>query len=159
MYGKGDCISYNGHGVCRIADIRKMNFGNGNQEYLVIEPIASGSATIYLPADSPKIQERIRPVLSREEIDAIIDSVKNDRMSWVLDRKLRLSRFQQILSRRDTRELLLLASCLYMRKTEKGLPSGELEILHKVEGMIEQEFSFTLHIRREDIGQYIRDRL
>ena len=159
MYGKGDYISYSGHGVCRIADIRSMNFGNGEQEYLVIEPIASGSATIYLPSGNPKTQTRMRPVLTREEIDAIIFSVKNDQMPWTADRKQRTHQFQQILSRRDTRELLLLASCLHKRKSEKGLPTSELDMLHKVEGLVEQEFSFALHISRAEIGQYIRDRL
>lgn len=159
MYGKGDYISYGAHGVCQIADIRSMNFGNGEQEYLVIEPIASGSATIYLPSSNPKTQTRMRPVLSQEEIDAIISSVKNDQMPWTADRKQRTLQFQQILSRRDTRELLLLASCLHKRKSEKGLPTSELDMLHKVEGMVEQEFSFALHISRAEIGQYIRDRL
>lgn len=161
MFRKGDYINYGGHGVCRIADIRRMDFGNGKgeQEYYVIEPIASGSATIYLPSGNPNVQTRMRPVLSREEIDAIILSVKNDEMPWVLDRKLRLAEFQQILSKRDTRQLLLLASCLHKRLTEKGLPISELDILHRVEGMIEQEFSFALNISKRSIGQYIRDRL
>lgn len=159
MYSKGDYISYGSHGVCRIADRRSMDFGSGEQEYLVIEPIASGSATIYLPASSPRLSSRIRPVLTREEIDAIISSVKNDRMPWIEDRKQRTLQFQQILSRRDTRELLLLAGCLHKRRTEKGLPTSELEILHKVEGMVEQEFSFALNVGRAQIGTYIRGRL
>lgn len=159
MYGKGDYISYGGHGVCRIADIRSMDFGSGEQEYLVIEPIASGGATIYLPSANQTIQTRMRPVLTREEIDVIISNVKNQQMPWPADRKQRMNQFQQILSRRDTRELLLLASCLHKRKIEKGLPASEIEILHKVEGMVEQEFSFSLHISRAEIGQYIRDRL
>lgn len=159
MYGRGDYISYSGHGVCRIVDVRSMDFGSGEQEYLVIEPIAPGNATIYLPASNPLLSFRMRPVLTREEIDAIIFSVKNDQMSWTADRKQRTLQFQQILSRRDTRELLLLASCLHKRKIEKGLPSSELEILHKVEGMVEQEFSFALNISRAEIGQYIRDKL
>lgn len=159
MYGKGDYISYGGHGVCRIADIRSMDFGSGEQEYLVIEPIVSGSTTIYLPSGNQNVQMRMRPVLTREEIDAIISSVKTDQLPWILDRKQRMSQCQQILSRRDTRELLLLASCLHKRQSEKGLSASELEILHKVEGMVEQEFSFALHISRAEIGQYIRDRL
>lgn len=159
MYGKGDYISYGGHGVCQIADVRSMDFGSGQQEYLVIEPIASGSATIYLPTCNSKLPSQMRPVLTREEIDSIISSVKSQQMPWPADRKQRTNQFQQILSRRDTRELLLLASCLHKRKTEKGLPSSELEILHKVEGMIEQEFSFTLNLGRAEIGQYIRDKL
>lgn len=159
MYGKGDYISYGGHGVCQIADVRSMDFGSGEQEYLVIEPIASGGATIYLPSSNQTVQTRMRPVLTREEIDAIISSVKNDQMPWTVDRKQRTLQFQQILSRRDTRELLLLASCLHKRKIEKGLPTSELDMLHKVEGMVEQEFSFALNLGRTEIGQYIRDRL
>ena len=76
MYGKGDYISYGGHGVCRIADVRSMDFGSGEQEYLVIEPIASGGATIYLPSANQTTQTRMHPVLTQEEIDAIISSVK-----------------------------------------------------------------------------------
>ena len=125
----------------------------------MIEPIASGGATIYLPSSNQTVQTRMRPVLTREEVDAIISSVKTDQLPWILDRKQRMSQCQQILSRRDTRELLLLASCLHKRKTGKGLPTREIEILHKVEGLIEQEFSFALHISRAEIGQYIRDRL
>ncbi len=74
--GKGDYISYGGHGVCQIADVRSMDFGSGEQEYLVIEPIASGGATIYLPSSNQTVQTRMRPVLTREEIDVIISSVK-----------------------------------------------------------------------------------
>ena len=157
MYQKGDYISYSGHGVCRIADIRSMDFGAGEQCYYVIEPIAAGNATIYLPVENPKVLTRLRPVLTKEEIDQIITGVRNDEIPWIYDRKARIAKFQQILSRKDTRELLLLASCLHRRKTEKGLPASELEMLHKAEGMIEQEFSFALHIPREEIGQYIRE--
>ena len=159
MYQKGDYISYSGHGVCRISDIRAMDFGSGKQDYYIIEPIAAGSATIYLPIGNPKALLHLRPVLTKEEIDAIIFSVREEQIPWINDRKVRIAQFQQILSRRDTRELLMLASCLHKRKTERGLPAGELEMLHKAEGMIEQEFSFALNIQREDIGQYIRDRL
>lgn len=159
MFQKGDYISYGGHGVCRIADIRKMNFGNGGQLFFVIEPITPGGATIYLPVEHPKTPTRMRPVLTKEEIDSLIQSVKNHEMPWIQDRKNRTAQFQQILARRDTRELLLLASCLHQRKTEKGLPASELEILHKVEGLIEQEFSFALKISRDSIGSYIQDRL
>ena len=159
MYQKGDYISYSGHGVCKISDIRAMDFGSGKQDYYIIEPIAAGNATIYLPWDNPKALSRIRPILTKEEIDAIIFSVREEQIPWPNDRKVRTVQFQQILSRRDTRELLMLASCLHKRKTEKGLPASELEMLHKTEGMIEQEFSVALNICKEEIGQYIRDHL
>ena len=160
MYQKGDYINYGGHGVCRIEDITSMNFGGGaGKSYYVIQPIAPGSATIYFPVDSPKAVERMRPLLSKEEIDAIILSVKDEQMTWIADRKQRTAQFQQILSRRDERELLLLASCLHQRQMEKPLPSSEMDMLRRVEHIIEQEFAFTLDLHAQQIGEYIREKL
>ena len=41
----------------------------------------------------------------------------------------------------------------------KGLSSGERDLLKKVEGIIEQEFSFSLQISACNIGEYIRQKL
>lgn len=161
MYQKLDYVNYGAHGICRIEDIRMMDFhtGGGTQKYFVMKPLNQENTTFYLPADNPKVRERMRPILSQTEIDAILDSVKNKQMPWISDRKVRQAQFQQILSGRDERELLLLAGCLHQRLLEKGLPTSELDILHRVEGIIEQEFSFSLQISRQEIGEYIRERL
>lgn len=161
MYQKDDYVNYGAHGICRIEDIRVMDFrtGSGAQEYYILKPIPPDSATIYLPADSPKIRERMRPIPSQGEIDEIIASVKDARIPWPTDRKQRTAQFQEIISRRDERELLLLASCLHQRLTDKGLSAGDRDTLRKVERIIEQEFSFSLQISACNIGEYIRQRL
>ena len=93
MYQKDDYVNYGAHGICRIEDIRMMDFqtGGGMQKYYVIRPLNQESATFYLPTDNPKIQERMRPVLTQSEIDDIILSVKNKQMPWIHDRKVRLA--------------------------------------------------------------------
>lgn len=161
MYQKNDYINYAAHGICKIEDIRKMDFhvGSGERDYYIIQPITPGSATIYLPVDNPKSTERMRPILTQEEIDSIIRSVKNEEIPWTFDRKVRQARFQEIISRRNERELLLLAGCLHRQLMSKGLSSGDRDILRKVEGMIEQEFSFALQISASSIGAYIREKL
>lgn len=80
MYQKNDYINYAGHGICKIEDIRRMNFytGSGEQDYYVIQPIAPGSATIYLPVDNPKSADRMRPILTQAEIDSVIRSVGDE---------------------------------------------------------------------------------
>lgn len=65
----------------------------------------------------------------------------------------------EIIPHRDTAELLLLAGCLHSQMASHGLSFSDKEILTQIENAIEQEFSFALHISREDIGQYIQDRL
>ena len=163
MYQKGDFVNYSAYGICEIADIRVMDFQTktGAQKYYVLRSISQESAVVYLPVDNPKTKERIRPVLSPQEIDGILRSVKDQRMLWVSDRKQRLAQFQEILSRRDARELLLLASCLYLqsKESEKGLSSGEQDILRRAESLIEQEFAFSLKINPSNIGEYIQEKL
>lgn len=161
MCQKGEYINYAAHGICKIEDIRVMDFqtGSGAQEYYIIKPIQQGSATIYLPVSNPKNKERMRPVLSQDEIDSIIVSVKNEEIPWPSDRKKRVAQFQEMISRHDERELLLLASCLHRQLITKGLSSGERDLLKKVEGIIEQEFSFSLQISACNIGEYIRQKL
>ena len=103
----------------------------------------------------------MRPILSPGEIDSIILSVKTQHPKWIDDRKERKARFQEILSRRDERELLLLILCLYFRAKEnpKGISASEAAVLKKAEAVIEQEFSFSLKISKQKIGSYIRTKL
>lgn len=159
MPQEGSFISYCGHGVCRIDGLRKMNFGKGEQDYLVIAPLSEKGATIYLSADNPKIQTKIRPVLTKAEIDSVLAGIRSEQMTWIEDRKARVARFQQILSQSEPRSLLLMAFCLQARREEKGLPSSELDILHKAQNIIEQEFSFALELPKQEIRQYIYDRV
>ncbi len=161
LFDRGECISYSGHGICKIEDIRSMNF-SGSQKgrvYYVIQPIAAGSATIYLPADSPHAESRMRRVLTAAEIDQAIRDASANNLFWNPDRKARLAQFQQIFSGEDTSELLTLASCLHHHQKEKGLASGETEILRKIEQKIEQEFSFVLGIDEKSVGAYIHGKM
>lgn len=161
MYNIGEYVNYGGHGICQITDICTRDFktGAGEQNYYILQPISQGSTTFYLPSENPAVQARLRPVLTAEQIDRIIASVKDAEMPWIADRKLRLAKFQQIISRRDTAQLLLLASSLHQQQLAKGLSSSDRETLHKIEGIIEQEFSFALGLGAKEIGSYIQNRL
>ncbi len=159
MYQVGEYVNYGAHGVCRIEDIQEMNFGSGTQNYYVLHPVSQESASYYLPAESEKSNARLRPVMTKEKIDEILSRSEKKRMQWIEDRKQRMQQFQQILSARNVEELLQLAGCLHRRHAEKELSSSDRDILHKAEHAIEQEFSFALNIRPDDIAEYIRQRL
>lgn len=82
-------------------------------------------------------------------------------MEWIADRKLRSARFQEILSKYDEHDLLLLAGCLYWRAQEspKKLSFSDEKVLKTAEKIIEQEFSFSLRIGAQSVGDYIRQKL
>ncbi len=163
MLRENDYVNYSTHGICRIEGIRPVKFGGDDHEnnYYILKPLDQGADCIFIPADNHQLVDRMRPILSPGEIDSIILSVKNQHPKWIDDRKERKARFQEILSRRDERELLLLILCLYFRAKEnpKGISASEAAVLKKAETVIEQEFSFSLKISKQKTGSYIRTKL
>lgn len=162
MLCKDEFVNYGTYGICQIQDIRTMSFEPGHdREYYVLKPVHHHDASVFVPVGSEKLEAKMRPILSKEEIDAIIASVKDDNLLWVTDRKERTAQFKDMLVRRDERELLLLTSCLYLKSQQeaKGLSAGDAQVLKTAESIIRQEFAFSLHIQPEEIGDYIRTRL
>ena len=108
MPGKNDYVHYGAYGVCQVEDLRSIRFGpdTPRREYYVLRPVDQDGACIYVPADNPTLTGRMRPVLSRGEVDRLLASVREERLPWVEDRRQRLDAFRDILCRGDERELL-----------------------------------------------------
>ena len=157
-----DYVNYGAQGICKVEDLRRERLSTaGPRDYYVLRPVHRQSECIYVPADNPALLRRMRPVLSQEEIDKAIRGIRGKDLPWISDRRQRTALFQEILSRRDEGELLLLAGCLHRRAGEngKGLSSGDEQVLRQAETIIEQEFSFALRIGVPQVGAYIRETL
>lgn len=103
----------------------------------------------------------MKPILSQAEIDQIILDTKDGKLALSSDYKIKSGQFQEILSQRDERTLLLLISSLYMKSKQdrKGLTAGDMRVLKTAEGIIEHEFAFSLHIETKDVSHYIKTKL
>ena len=163
MYHINDYVNYSTQGICKIADVCSVSFGRDKspKDYYILKPINKDCSQIFVPLDNDKLLEKMRPILSAEEIDGIILSIKDKDMPWIDDRKEREIKYREILTQRNETELLLLAKCLYFRSinSPKGLSSWDSGILKHTETIIAEEFSFSLNIRVEKIGEYIREKL
>ena len=163
MPNVGDYVNYGNQGVCRIDGRQSLKFGSAQpkRDYYILSPVYQKGSRVYVPADNQELLEKMRPVLSPQEIDKAIASVKEDDISWISDRKQRLAKSHEILARRDEHELLQLASCFYLKSRDgkQGLTHTDANILKKAESIIAQEFSFALNLGTEDIGAYIRQKL
>ena len=163
MFYKNDYVNYSTYGICKIQDIRFMKFSISpdRRKYYILKPVDQEKASLFVPVDNQRLAARMKRVLSPKEIDDIILSIKNKKLLWVNDRKQREKQFQEILLRRDERELLLMIGCLYVKskESEKGISSTDMQILKKAEHIIEQEFAFSLQISTKSIRNYIREKL
>ena len=162
-YQIGEYIRYGSNGVCLIDDIRLMGVAKENDLYYILRPIADRNSTFFIPVESDTAQEKMRTLLTREEIDALIDSVHVDLSVWIDDRKQRMDHYRVLLRECDPRELLKLAALLYYRKDAlsaegKKLSPSDLNVLKQIIELTDNEFSFVLNIDPKEVGPYIRNR-
>ena len=76
----GDMVVYGIHGVCRISDIESRKVDRKEVEYYVLIPKDQPDAKFYVPMHNPLAVAKMRKVLTREELVALLDSgeIKED---------------------------------------------------------------------------------
>lgn len=159
----GERVVYGGSEICRIAETVKRSFdGVHEQEYYRIVPEASASASYYIPAD--KLGERVRSLLTKEEILEVIDSMPETEVNWSDDRNERKLIFSQALKSDDYRRLLGMMKAIYMErqrrsKNGKSLISADERALSSAEKLLHSEFSIVLGIPEDKVGEFIEKRL
>ena len=72
MYHTGEFIVYGTSGVCEVTAVGQPAFARDEGRlYYTLTPVY-GTETIYIPVDSPVF---MRPVISREQAEALIESI------------------------------------------------------------------------------------
>ena len=161
----GTYVLYGKTGVCLVKEQITMSYGAaGGGKYYVLSPVSDGRSSVYVPCDNPDLVARMRPLLSREEIDALLSNADDVKMAWVDDRGERAMMYRTITVGGDRRELIRLICCLMRKKQErmalgKRLSTMDETTLQESVRLVEEEFSMVLGIPVREVGLYIQERL
>ena len=164
-YRKGDYVSYSCSGVCLIDDIRQESAGKGETKtFFILKPVADPGSTIFVPTSSPVLLAKMQRLPNKDEADGMILATKKDQMAWIDDRKVRAAAFQTIIKACDLKELLGLVACIYQKRVDlaakgKKLAASDESTLRRAEALIENELSFVLQLKGDQVGAYIRKKL
>ncbi|MBO5305787.1 MAG: hypothetical protein J6B12_03385 [Clostridia bacterium] len=163
-FKKGDFVVYGGNGVCKIEEVGELTFGSLTQCYYTLRPIADQSSLTYVPCDNEILTARLRFVLSKDKIEALLKDDLNNTVTWDNDRKTRLATFRDVLVSGDPSALLSMIRCIYLKRMEfekinRKLSLSDSETLRSAIFSIESEFSFSLGIEKSEVAEYIRSRL
>ena len=153
MFNIGGYVSYRSEGVCIITDIRCESFGSigKDEKYYILSPLNDPKSTVYVPASNEKLMSMMRKLLSAEEIENMVSELREKRLEWISDNRLRNSRFKEILLIGDRRELILVANTLAEKlaeqeKTGIKLPQTDINTLKRAITLLYNEFSATTDI-------------
>lgn len=158
----GTYVLYGKTGVCFVKEQTTMSVGEGL--YYVLNPVSDSRSSVYVPCDNADLVARMRPLLTREEIDTLLSDAEEVRMEWVDDRNTRATLYRTILNSGDRKECIRLIGCLLRKKKEraelgKRLSTMDEHALMECVRLVQEEFSMVLGIHPGEVSAYIHERL
>lgn len=164
MYNTGDLIVYGNMGVCRIADISvREDAAGGQRAYYVLEPLYQ-KCTVTTPVDNAKVP--LRPVISREEAEQLIDEIPNinaDEYPTGAVRQL-TEYYEGVLKTNDCMKLLELTMCIYSKKCcmeaqKRKFGLIDEKYMKRAEELLLGELAAVMDMTREQVREYIEQRV
>lgn len=159
-----ELVSYGSSGVCRIICEETRTFDGEHEEtYLKLRPLDGSHSTYYVPVE--KASARLRPLLTKDEIYALIDSMSGcAEAKWCSDSRERRGIFHDILHSDDYREIIQMMHTLHIqqeqkRKSGRKLGASDEAAMHAAENRMYQEFGCVLQIQPDQVHSFILNRL
>lgn len=164
MYSVNEKIHYGGSGVCMIQEIATMRFGRTRERYYVLKPVYQNSSVIYVPVGNPELVAKMRPVLSREEVDSLIEGMPGIPTAWEDDPQLRKASFDALLRSHECRSLIVIIKTLNAHKERRQADGKTLHVadetyLREAQRLLYDEFAGALNIQPAQVHDYIQSKL
>ena len=160
----GEYVSYGINGMCNIEDIRPMQLSQCVEKmmYYILRPESNPKSTIFVPVNNQKLVSKMRELMTKDEINAMLERMKDRTLEWEKDVRFRTESFHEILNNGVNQDLILMIRCLHRKRQEliqlgKKLPARDSNTLKTAERLVEEEFAHVLHIKCEEVSDYIRD--
>lgn len=160
MYSVGEKIIYGENGVCTVEQIAPLPMSGASKDkmYYHLTPYV-GSGKYYAPVDSGAY---MRPVMSRDEALALIDSMPGIEPAVCNDSRFNhVDAFYKDLFKQHSNEALIaVIKGLRCRMAERKTKSSRAEAtMKRARDILHGELSVALEIEFRDVEAYILDRV
>ena len=164
MFSKGDIIVYGNTGVCRVEEVGPLSISAAKKDTLYYRLLPYyGGGVIYTPVNTEIF---MRPILSRKEVDRLIDMLPDMEAACYDSHNLKLlsDQYQAAMQTHQSETLLRLMKSTYRRNQESiqnGRKPGQLDLDYRrrAEKLIYGEFAVVLGIQYEEVPLYIENKL
>ena len=162
MFKTDDTVFYGVHGVCRITGIVTKDFLGSTADYYVLIPVFENRSTVFVPVDKPELVKKMRPLLSKDEIEEVIRSMPLCEEIWIEDEPTRKEVYAELLKSGDRIRLISLIKTLRNRKLSLGGKNRKMHacderFLDDALKMLHDEIAYVLEIERSQVASYITE--
>ena len=159
----GDVVHYGAHGVCEVCGREDRRFGGEDREYFTLRPTGGENILLYLPKNAEPEKVRLRPLMSRQEIMALLDRTRRAPAEWINDSKTRRETFTKVLHRGDADELIRMLKCIHLHKETlpqgKQLPMSDQEMQQAAQRQLYSELAYVLRIDESQVLPFILEQV
>lgn len=152
MYNVGDYVVYKKE-VCLVKDYLK-EYRKGLDYYSLV-PLSDDSLKIILPVNSSSLKN----ILTKEEVDRLINNIPNIGVIEVEDRLLE-SEYKKLLRSDNYEGLIAIIKTTYLRNkkrlaSKKKISDKDSEYFNLAERLLYTEFAVALHMSYEEVKDYV----
>lgn len=165
MFEIGNFVLYGSQGVCRVSDIRSEDFSGERKDYYILTPFDDAKMVIYVPTDAATLTGQMRPLLSPDELNALILEGKDEAaLDWINDPRKRNEYFKTILSSGDRRLVVRLLRTLHEQRIKqeaigKKLYAADEQAFSRAQKLLHGEIAISMNINPAEVQDYIRSLL
>ena len=160
----GSQVVYGIHGVCSIIEVEARRVDRKKVEYFVLEPNDQPGARFYVPTQNQVALSKLRPLLTREALDALLVSEDTHQECWIPEENLRKQKYRELINGGDRAALISMIRALQQHK-ESQLAAGrkfhlsDENFLRDAEKMLRSEFSYVLGMSQAEVSAYIKEKI
>jgi CarD family transcriptional regulator len=160
MYCVGEKIIYGENGVCTVEKIEPLGLSGASKDklYYHLSPLI-GSGTYFTPVDSGAY---MRPVMSREEAEALIDAMPGIAPAICNDNRFNHvdAYYKELFRQHSCEALVAIVKGLRLRMAERKTKSSRAEAtLKRARDMLHGELAVALDLELQDVEEYIKNRI
>ena len=165
MFQPGELLVYGTTGVCRVEGVATPNLTRAEwgRQYYLLKPLYQ-DGVIYAPVDSQKVP--IRPVISREEAEALIDLIPSIQAEACRASTLQAlaQHYQSLVRCSDCLELIRLVMSIYAKQKQAEAQKRRLGMvderyMKQAERLLYGELAAALDIPFDQVQPYIARRV
>lgn len=160
MYQVGQKIVYGIHGVCSIVDLEEKKIDKKTICYFVLEPVDQPGSRYYLPSGNPTALAKIRPLSTRELLNAMLTAPLSDEI-WIQDENKRKQYYRELISSVDLKAMIEMVRCLRRHRQEqqnlgRKFHQCDENFLRDAQRVLSTEISMVMQIPSNQVEEYLQ---
>lgn len=164
MFSIGDYMIYGVNGVCLIEDICASPFDKKDtRTFYMLRPLgATAGSVIYTPTDNAQVP--MRPLMSREDAEQLIDQIPLVPLLEVPVEKLRREVYRQAMQSCNPVEYVRLIKTVHVRRAEmirqhKRLSETDSDFERNAKLSLYHELAVVLGVQYAEVEPYLASRV